>query len=79
MMAHCRESHEGADYTVQASLQIVLAGIFGAASGLIAQTMSYQSLYVLCCVVGVVAMMLVLRYVASAGRFVVDEKKIELS
>ena len=52
MMAHCRKSHEGADYTVQASLQIILAGLFGAASGFVAQMLSYSVLYVICVLSG---------------------------
>ncbi len=51
MMHHCRAGREGADFTVQACLQIVLAGVAAALSGFIASLFSYTVLYALaaCC------------------------------
>lgn len=62
MMMHCRKGHEGADYTLQASLQIVLAGVLGAISGVVANSVGYEILYGLCAVFGVLSLVFVLAY-----------------
>ena len=62
MMLNCRKLHEGADYTIQASLQIALAGIVGASSGLIANFSGYTGLYAACLIFGVVSFLITLNY-----------------
>lgn len=46
MMRLCRPAHEGADYAVQASLQLLLLGVVGSASGLIAKVFGYPALFI---------------------------------
>ena len=46
MMSMCRAEHEGADFTLQASAQILLAGLVGACSGVLAKLLDYQALFV---------------------------------
>lgn len=62
MMSHCRVHHEGSDYTLQASMQILLAGILGVISGLVADMFGYAAVYVLCAVCGFIALLCVLNY-----------------
>jgi MFS family permease len=45
MMRMCRPEHEGADFTLQASAQILLAGIIGACSGVLAKAVGYEALF----------------------------------
>jgi MFS family permease len=47
MMSRCRPAHEGADFTLQASVQLVLAGLVGASSGALAKSLGYPALFVL--------------------------------
>lgn len=68
MMRHCRAGHEGADYTVQASIQIVLAGVLGAVSGALADAIGYASLYHLCVLLGVFSFFIVLNYKRAQTR-----------
>jgi hypothetical protein len=42
MMEQCRTNHEGADYSLQACCQVILAGLVGAASGWVASYMGYE-------------------------------------
>ncbi len=44
MMNLCRQKWAGTDFTVQASIQVVIAGLFGLLGGMIAQTYSYELL-----------------------------------
>ncbi|WP_203301630.1 MFS transporter [Marinobacter sediminum] len=44
MMNLCRQQWAGTDFTVQASIQVVIAGLFGLLGGMIAQTYSYELL-----------------------------------
>jgi MFS family permease len=67
MMVNCRKGHEGADYTIQASLQIGLAGLIGALSGLLASIGGYVLVYALCVIFGVLSFFLVLRYVGISS------------
>ncbi len=46
MMSMCRAEHEGADFTLQASTQLLLAGLVGACSGVLAKLFGYQALFV---------------------------------
>ena len=41
MMEQCRANHEGADYSLQACCQVILAGFVGAASGWVASALGY--------------------------------------
>ncbi|MFV1871846.1 MAG: MFS transporter [Oleiphilus sp.] len=63
MMKHCRKGHEGADYTLQASIQIALAGIVGASSGVLASIGGFSLLYASCLLFGVFSLFLALRYI----------------
>lgn len=45
MMSRCRPEHEGADFTLQASAVILLAGLVGASSGWLAKTFGYEALF----------------------------------
>lgn len=45
MMQWCRPEHEGADFTLQASIQVMFAGLIGSASGLVAQTIGFTTLF----------------------------------
>jgi MFS family permease len=58
MMRMCRPEHEGADFTLQASAQVLLAGVVGACSGVLAKLVGYQGLFVAAGALG--AFMLVL-------------------
>ncbi len=62
MMRWCRHNHEGSDYTLQASIQILLAGILGAASGFVADSTSYSMLYGLCAAFSVFSMLTVIHF-----------------
>jgi MFS family permease len=62
MMWHCRDAHEGADYTLQMCAQILFAGLLGALSGLVAKHFDYSGLYQLCAVFSVFTMVLVIKY-----------------
>ena len=42
MMEQCRTNHEGADYSLQACCQVILAGLVGATSGWVASYMGYE-------------------------------------
>lgn len=61
MMRHCRAEHEGADFTLQASAQVLLAGLVGASSGVLAQAVGYVPLFLLAGTLGLAALGL-LRY-----------------
>lgn len=47
MMRMCRPEHEGADFTLQASAQLLLGGLVGALSGWLAEALGYAGLFVL--------------------------------
>lgn len=67
MMRQCRAGHEGADFTLQASTQILLGGFVGAASGVLAKALGYDGLFVCAGVLGLAALMLVGRYFLRHG------------
>lgn len=67
MMVNCRQGHEGADYTIQASLQIGLAGLVGVFSGLLASIGGFALVYALCVVFGILSFILVLKYVGISN------------
>ena len=62
MMSHCRAEHEGADFTLQACVQLLLAGLVGASSGWLAQALGYPSLFVLAGLLGLGMLLIVERY-----------------
>ncbi|MDX1299014.1 MAG: MFS transporter [Pseudomonas sp.] len=66
MMRQCRPEHEGADFTLQASVQLLLAGLVGATSGLLAKWLGYEALFVGAGVLGLLALPLVLLYFRRA-------------
>lgn len=59
MMRMCRAGSEGADFTLQASTQILLAGLVGALSGALANALGYEGLFVSAGVLGVCSLLLV--------------------
>jgi MFS family permease len=65
MMQRCRPEHEGADYTLQASAQILLAGVVGGASGVIAKSFGYPVLFVAAGLLGAMALLLVVRFLPA--------------
>jgi MFS family permease len=68
MMRQCRPEHEGADFTLQASVQLLLAGLVGATSGLLATWLGYQALFVGAGSLGVLALLVVLLYFRRYGQ-----------
>ncbi|SDI64534.1 Predicted arabinose efflux permease, MFS family [Pseudomonas flavescens] len=62
MMRQCRAGHEGADFTLQASTQILLGGFVGAASGVLAKALGYDGLFICAGALGLAALLLVWRY-----------------
>ncbi len=62
MMQRCRPEHEGADFTLQASAQILLAGFVGAASGVLAKALGYPGLFITAGLLGVLVLGLVVRH-----------------
>ncbi len=68
MMRHCRPGHEGADYTFQACIQVLLAGILGALSGIVADYSGYGVIYGLCALFGVISLFFVINYLANSGK-----------
>ncbi|WP_422910852.1 MFS transporter [Pseudomonas sp. MAC6] len=68
MMHQCRPEHEGADFTLQASVQLLLAGLVGATSGLLATWLGYQVLFVGAGSLGVLALLVVLLYFRRYGQ-----------
>ncbi|SFM43363.1 MFS transporter [Marinobacter zhejiangensis] len=66
MMALCRAGWEGTDFTLQASIQVVCAGLFGLLGGVIAQTTSYTFLLVLA---GSLGILVVLAFALQARPF----------
>lgn len=65
MMNQCRPEHEGADFTIQACAQVVLAGIIGSISGLSAKWLGYEGHFLLSGLLGALALILVARYFAK--------------
>lgn len=51
MMEHCRKDHEGTDYSVQACIQVSVAGIGGVLAGVIASLLGYTTLFTLAMIV----------------------------
>lgn len=68
MMRQCRPEHEGADFTLQASVPLLLAGLVGATSGLLATWLGYQALFVGAGSLGVLALLMVLLYFRRYGQ-----------
>ena len=62
MMRMCRPEHEGADFTLQASAQVLLAGVVGACSGVLAKGVGYQGLFVGASLLGLAMLVWVVRY-----------------
>ena len=60
MMRMCRPEHEGADFTLQASAQLLLSGFVGASSGVLAKALGYEGLFVGAGVLGMLVLVVVL-------------------
>lgn len=67
MMNQCRPEHEGADYTVQACAQVVVAGMIGAMSGWSARYLGYAGHFMLAGLLAVIALALVARHAVWHG------------
>lgn len=67
MMRQCRPDHEGADFTLQASLQLLLGGVVGALSGVLATQLGYQGLFLLAGGLGLAALAGVLAAQGAVG------------
>ena len=57
MMDHCRAGHEGSDYTLQASVQLMAAGSFTLLSGFSAAWLGYSGHFLLAAGLGSLALM----------------------
>lgn len=68
MMGQCRKGHEGSDYTVQACIQVVMSGVVGALSGVIATLAGYQSLYMAAGLLGALALIPVYIYFSNLAQ-----------
>ena len=68
MMRQCRPEHEGADFTLQASVQLLLAGLVGATSGWLAEQLGFATLFVSAGVLGLLALPIVLLYFWRGAR-----------
>ncbi|KRW61128.1 MFS transporter [Pseudomonas sp. TTU2014-080ASC] len=62
MMGRCRAEHEGGDFTLQASVQMLLAGLVGAASGVLAKALGYDGLFLLAGAAGLFGLVVVALY-----------------
>ncbi|MBF7728924.1 MFS transporter [Pseudomonas sp. N040] len=62
MMSHCRSEHEGADFTLQACVQLLLAGLVGAGSGVLANLLGYAQLFLLAGGLGMAGLVVLARY-----------------
>jgi len=62
MMAQCRSGHEGADFTVQASIQVLVSGVFGALSGVLAAFFGFSIFFVLAGLLGLLALLPAVQY-----------------
>lgn len=62
MMGMCRAGHEGADFTVQASLQLLLLGVVGSFSGVLATMLGYSGLFLWAGVLSLLMLALALAY-----------------
>ena len=71
MMNQCRAEHEGADFTLQACAQVVLAGLVGSLSGVAAKWLGYDGHFLLSGLLGALALWVVARYFAR-GRLAVQ-------
>ncbi len=60
MMRMSRPEHEGADFTLQASAQLLLSGFVGASSGVLAKALGYEGLFVGAGVLGMLVLMLLI-------------------
>lgn len=67
MMNQCRPEHEGADFTIQACAQVLIAGLIGAMSGLLVKWLGYEGHFLLSGLLGVMALGLAARYAARHG------------
>ncbi|MGL6113345.1 MAG: MFS transporter [Rubrivivax sp.] len=56
MMRYCRDGHEGGDYTLQACLHMVVAGVLAMASGFVVQRVGYVVHFSLALGVGLLAL-----------------------
>lgn len=68
MMRQCRPEHEGADFSLQASVQLLLAGLVGACSGLLAKWLGYPALFLGAGTLGLLALPLVGLYFWRGAR-----------
>ncbi|GAB3554031.1 MFS transporter [Noviherbaspirillum agri] len=68
MMNQCRPEHEGADFTLQACAQVVLAGVVGSLSGMVAKGLGYEGHFLLSGMLGLLALVLVMRNFAKLAK-----------
>ncbi|SCY23876.1 MFS transporter [Pseudomonas flexibilis] len=76
MMRQCRAEHEGADFTLQASVQLLLGGIVGAFSGVLAKLLGYPGLFLLAGGLGVMALGVVLTARGPLRGGLVDKESV---
>ena len=69
MMRMCRPEHEGADFTLQACVQLMLAGLVGAVSGVLGKTLGYPAVFLSAGLLGLLALPLVAYYFTKTARW----------
>lgn len=67
MMDACRAHSPGTDYSLQASLQVTVAGVASLASGVVAEAAGYAAVFAAGALLTVAALLPVLRYFRAAG------------
>ena len=67
-MRMCRPEHEGADFTLQASAQVLLSGFVGASSGVLAKALGYEGLFVGAGVLGLLVLGVVFLHARVVAR-----------
>ncbi|HBX57784.1 MFS transporter [Pseudomonas sp. UBA2684] len=67
MMRMCRAEHEGADFTLQASAQLLLGGLVGALSGVLAKALGYSGLFLSAGLLGLLVLAVVVLNFRSAS------------
>lgn len=69
MMHYCREGHEGGDFTLQVSLHMMIAGVFGMFSGYLVKAVGYDIHFTAAACMGLLALLPVIFFIKQKGEF----------